>query len=254
MMAKEKRDAAVFCTAVLVCVVLMIWLVSTAPSTAEVTVMDYAESQGYNYEEYPDSLLRLLERNPETAEFVLHYPARQKLEIDLSDCDRSQGVPLLLQWDKRWGYMEYGSGLVGETGCGPLCLSMVGYYLTGDKKFYPDRMVGFALENDYYYPGEGSKWSLMSEGAKTLGLDVKELALEEKKIAAYLKAGDPIIAVVGPGDFTSSGHYIVLTGYKDGMLSVNDPNSRIRSEKLWEYDTVAGQIKNLWVFLADGAM
>lgn len=249
---KEKWNLVIFCTSVLVCFALMVFLVLSKPSSAEVTILDHVSQQGGDIQDYPDSLIALLNRNPETAEFVLNYPARQALEIDLSDIDRSQGVPLLLQWDPRWGYMEYGSDMVAITGCGPLCLSMVGYYLTGDEKFYPDRVVEFALANNYYTAGEGSEWALMTEGAKKLGLNAKELALVEDKVAAYLRIGDPIIAAMGPGDFTGSGHFIVLTGYEDGMVSVNDPNSRINSEKLWEFAAIKGQISNLWVFLKDG--
>ena len=249
---KEKWNLFLFCVTVAVCMVLMVWLVVEKPSDARVTIMEYAAQEGIGIQDYPDSLIRLLERNPETAEFVLHYPMREQKKIDLSGLDRSQGVPLLLQWDERWGYLEYGSDMVAITGCGPVCLSMVGWYLTGEEKFCPDRVVEFALENNYYTEGEGSAWALMSEGAKTLGLNVKELALVEDKIAAYLRAGDPIIAAMGPGDFTSSGHFIVLTGYEDGLLTVNDPNSRIKSEKQWAFDEIRDQISNLWVFLADG--
>lgn len=254
MSKKEKWNLFVFCTVVAMSVVLMCYLIIDEPSDAEVTIMDYAAQQGIGLQDYPDSLIRLLERNPETAEFVLNYPLRQELEIDLSDIDRSQGVPLLLQWDRRWGYLEYGSDMVALTGCGPVCLSMVGWYLTGDEKFYPDRVVEFALENNYYTEGEGSEWALMTEGAKKLGLYVKELALVEDKIAAYLRIGDPIIAAMGPGDFTGSGHFIVLTAYDNGMVSVNDPNSRVRSEQQWEFAAIKDQISNLWVFLHEGEM
>lgn len=49
------------------------------------------------------------------------------------------------------------------------------------------------------------------------------------------------------GNFTTEGHFIVLTGTSDGKIKVNDPNSRARS-KLWDYETIEGQIKNLWAF------
>ena len=51
---------------------------------------------------------------------------------------------------------------------------------------------------------------------------------------------------MGPGDFTSSGHYIVLTGVEDGSFRVNDPNSRLRSQRLWSYEELEGQIRNIW--------
>jgi hypothetical protein len=54
------------------------------------------------------------------------------------------------------------------------------------------------------------------------------------------------------GDFTTTGHYIVLVGAEDGMIRVNDPNSYINSEKLWSYEQIEGQIRNLWVIRGIG--
>ena len=58
---------------------------------------------------------------------------------------------------------------------------------------------------------------------------------------------------MGPGDFTTTGHFIVLTEYKNGKIRVNDPNSRKNSEKEWEYDAIKNQIRNLWaISILDG--
>ena len=228
-------------------VAVMIWVVCFQPSDAQRMVQDYAKEKGLDYQAYPQSLVELLERNPETESFVLGYPTRQKIAIDMNTIDRTQGVPLLLQWDPRWGYDTYGEDFVANTGCGPLCLAMAGWYLTGDSLFSPDRVIRFAQDNGYYSKGNGSSWTLISEGGQTLGLKVKELALVEKKITDYLKAGKIIIAAMGPGDFTSTGHYIVLTGYKNGKITVNDPNSVDKSQVLWAYETLEGQIRNLWL-------
>ena len=52
---------------------------------------------------------------------------------------------------------------------------------------------------------------------------------------------------MGPGDFTTTGHFIVLSGCEDGLIKINDPNSYANSEKLWSYEEIADQIRNLWV-------
>jgi len=213
----------------------------------ELAVKAYAEEHDVLYATYPDSLVELLERNPETEEFVLNYPFREELPIDMSEYDLTQGVPLLMQWDPRWGYLKYGSDMVAITGCGPVCLSMAGYYVTGDEAFSPDKMVEFAAKNGYYSPGNGSSWTLISEGGVKLGLDVTEIPLVKKRITDNLEAGNPIICAMGEGDFTTSGHYIVLVGLDDGLIRVNDPNSYANSEKLWSYEELEGQIRNLWV-------
>ena len=219
----------------------------TARTETELKVKAFAEENGIFYSEYPQSLIELLERNPETEAFVLNYPLREELPIDMSEFDRSQGVPLMMQWDRRWGYLEYGSDVVGLTGCGPVCLAMAGYYVTGDETFSPDNMVRFAWENGYYAKGSGSSWTLISEGGVKLGLDVTEIPLVKKRITDNLEAGNPIICAMGKGDFTTSGHYIVLVGLEKGLIKVNDPNSRANSEKLWSYEELESQFRNLWV-------
>lgn len=213
----------------------------------EIYVKEYADAHGYSYGDYPKSLISLLERNPETEEFVLEYPAREETDWDLSEYEDSAVVPLFLQWDRRWGYEEYGSDCIGITGCGPTCLAMVGYYLTGDDSFNPDAMAEFAEKNGYYEAGYGSSWTLISEGGIKLGLDVTEIPLVKKRMTDNLEVGNPIILAMGPGDFTTTGHYIVITGLEDGMFRINDPNSRVNSEKLWSYEQIESQIRNLWV-------
>ena len=153
-----------------------------------------------------------------------------------------------MQWDQRWGYKQYAGDLFGLSGCGPTCLSMVAIYLTGNTNMNPAWMADFASSHGYASDGSGSYWTLFSEGGVSLGFDVTEIPLDEQRIIDNLEAGNPIVAVVGPGDFTTTGHFIVLTGYQNGQIKVNDPNSRKNSKKLWDYDQISGQIKDLWVF------
>ncbi len=200
-------------------------------------------------EELPEELIELSEKNPDAREFVLNYPMKknQTFEIDLSDYENTDSVPLFLQWDERWGYTIYGSNVMGLTGCGPTCLSMVCVYLLHDACYTPRYVADFAEENGYYVEGSGSAWTLISKGGKTLGLDVTEIPLDENRMMKNLELGNPIICIMGPGDFTTTGHFIVLAGCRDGKFIVNDPNSKINSEKLWSYEEIKGQIKNLWV-------
>ena len=88
-----------------------------------------------------------------------------------------------------------------------------------------------------------------SEGGETLGFDVTEIPLDEKRIVENLKVGNPVVAVMGPGDFTTTGHYIVLCGIdSQNMVTIRDPNSRERSERKWRLDELMPQIKNLWSY------
>lgn len=216
---------------------------------AESVIQEYAEKHGIDYSEYPESIIELYKRNEETKDFVLKYPEEHNKthKVNMKEYKNANKVPLFMQWDTRWGYKQYGNDVAGITGCGPVCLSMAAYYLTGDSDMSPDKIIDFAIDNGYCIKGEGSAWSLISEGGEKLGFDVTEIPLDENRIVKNLEAGNPIICVMGPGDFTSTGHFIVLTGYKNGEISVNDSNSHKNSEKTWKYKDIKNQIKNLWV-------
>ena len=218
-------------------------------SDADKIISAFSKEHQLELSDWPDNLRELLEKNPEAEEFVLQYPLikDETPDIDLSEYVGSSEVPLFLQWDERWGYSMYGDNMMGLSGCGPTCLSMVCVYILDDAKYSPLYIADFAQQNGYCVPGNGSSWTLISEGGILLGLDVTEIPLDENRIIRNLEAGNPIICIMGPGDFTTSGHYIVMTGYEDGKIKVNDPNSPARSDMLWDYDSIKDQIRNLWV-------
>ena len=208
-------------------------------------VKHYAESQNLSIGHWPWEIIALYENNPETKEFVLNYPFWEEISVDITSYS-AETVPLFLQWDPMWGYEDYGSSCIAVTGCGPTCLAMVGYYLTGDPNMTPNKIAQFSERNGYYEKGYGSSWTLISKGTEKLGLTATELPLVKSKMIKALEEGTPIILALGKGDFTSSGHYIVLTGLEESAFRVNDPNSVIRSEKLWTYEELEGQIRNIW--------
>lgn len=217
--------------------------------TRNTRIRAFAAEKDLPLDAWPAELIELMEKNPETEEFVLYYPLKKDLrpEIDLSGSVQTNAVPLLLQWDERWGYDHFAGELMGLSGCGPTCLSMVCLYLLDDPALTPRYMAEFAEEEGYSDRGNGSTWTLISEGGEKLGLEVEELPLHESSITRELEAGNPIICVMGAGDFTTTGHFIVLTGYADGFVTVNDPNSVERSEKAWELKAIMEQMRNLWV-------
>ena len=156
-------------------------------------------------------------------------------------------IPLFIQWDERWGYETYGDDFLALTGCGPTCLAMVRCGLSGETQWNPYEVACMAQEQGFYVEGVGSSWELMSLGAQRIGLTVSNVTFDADHILSVLQAGMPVICAVGPGDFTSVGHFIVLTGVDgDGKVTVNDPNSRENSEKTWDVEELMSQIRNLW--------
>ena len=218
----------------------------------------YADRHGIDEDEYPDYMVERMAANPDIRDFVLDYPNHTDedeevriAEISIrEDIERADGIPEFYQWDPRWGYRTYGSDLMGFTGCGPTCLSMVAVYLLGNDYMTPAWVAQFSMDNGYYdYENcSGTFWTLMSSGAEQLGLYSEEVTGEVWDIEEHLANGEPIIAIMGPGDFTSEGHFIVLVSCEDGYLRVIDPYSRERTARLWDIDEVLPQIQGMWAY------
>ena len=71
----------------------------------------------------------------------------------------------------------------------------------------------------------------------------------EDYLREKLAAGTPLICSMWPGDFTTSGHFILLTGLDEaGRVVLNDPNSPKNSEKAWDMAELLPQIRAVWQF------
>lgn len=163
---------------------------------------------------------------------------------------RQGETPYLYQTDAQWAGEPYAGGTIGENACGPTCLSMVYVRLTGKTDKDPAAMARYSEENGHVADGM-TAWTLMGEGARGLGLSSREVAADAGIVRATLRQGMPIVASVRPGDFTTTGHFIVLTGVdENGDLEIRDPNSPERSHRTWDVDRVLGQCSNLWAFSA----
>lgn len=203
-----------------------------------------------NADAYPESLLELLASNQETLSFVQNYPNRNSVVVSsgLTKDDLTGKIPLFLQWDKRWGYNKYGNDMLVITGCGPTCLSMVIVGLTGDLSADPGAVAAFSQSHGYCVDGNGTDWSLMTSGAKAFGLTATVIPLWKTSIIKQVQAGHPVICVMGPGVFTTTGHFIVIYGYENGEFLINDPNSISRSKQHWTYESFESQVRNLWTY------
>jgi hypothetical protein len=198
---------------------------------------------------YPVKLQELYKRNKETLAFVKDYPNRieDNRNIDLSGDYEKGKIPLLLQWDTRWGYCKYGQEIIAINGCGPTCMSMVVVGLTGDLTANPYEMAKYCESKGWCTP-QGSDWAMMTQCCTKFGIRARELALWKDTMVQELQADHPIICCMSAGEFTQTGHFIVLYDYDGKDFLLHDPNSKIRSGKNWSYEELKTQIKNMWVY------
>ena len=109
-------------------------------------------------------------------------------------------------------------------------------------------MAKYSEERGYIDESNNTYWAMLESAASDWGLRCQETMLDESSLAAELQAGHPVVCSMLPGDFTDVGHFLVLTGYKDGKVTLNDPFSKANSEKEWVFADIQDQIRQMWVF------
>ncbi|MNW36547.1 hypothetical protein D3C74_135600 [compost metagenome] len=157
----------------------------------------------------------------------------------------SREVVYFNQLDQRWADKPYGPrDTIGVSGCGPTSLAMVVSTFTGTT-VDPVAMSKWAYDNGYLAEGNGSYHSLIPDGAKHFGLQVEGASLKEpQKVLDALFNGKLVIAIMGKGHFTSSGHFLVLRGVTtEGDILVADSASRKRSGQTWDFSIILSEAR-----------
>lgn len=150
-----------------------------------------------------------------------------------------------------WSGQAFGGGTIGSSGCSVTCLAMVLSY-ESNSTILPSDVVNKIAErtgsyNKFYVGDAGQSWSIFPNVAKYYGFKCHELS--QASVKSMLSSGHPVIASCKAGEFTSNGHFIVLTGItSDGKVTVNDPNynHREKSSKHYDFDSIKGQFKGYW--------
>lgn len=163
-----------------------------------------------------------------------------------------------LQTDPRWAKLPYRvtgeSATIGGSGCGPACAAMVIETLTG-KTCTPVETCRWSVDHGYKALNQGTYYSYFVPQLKAFGIDCWRLNsvsvygkpgdICHDRVLELLKEGCYIIACMGKGLWTSSGHF-VLVWWAGGKIYINDPASS-RSERLrGDMTTFRGQVKYYW--------
>lgn len=139
-------------------------------------------------------------------------------------------VPLMNQKDYRWAFDTYGDdsgNIIAANGCAIVSLAMIDSYFQ-DEKVDPGEVASWA-GLDHYVTYQGTAFTIYEAFGKARGYEVKEFydfyeAMEE------VEAGNPVVVGINPGYFSSIGHVMVIRGYQDGMVYINDPNDDAASQ------------------------
>lgn len=165
---------------------------------------------------------------------------------DLYTIPSTSKIPYFSQHDPRWKDLEYCPGeTYSLSACAPTTLAMI---LTH---------IGYTeLDSDgdgITLPTDTGSYSLSKGYATTLGtlpglfLDLKGVNVDYytpsniDKVKEILAKGEPIAYSVNGSITFASSHLLVATGYKDGMFTVNDPNSvKLTEQTFTEAEFMSG--------------
>lgn len=148
------------------------------------------------------------------------------------------------QKDSRWGNAIYGGqDSIAVYGCGPTALAMIVSSFT-EQTVLPSDMAKWAVDKGYWAAGSGTKHEFILEGAKAFGFQAASFRKFTKKdIISELSSGHILVALMGPGHLTSSGHFIIIYDYWSGdKVSIADPASLKNTQKPWKIQMILDEL------------
>ena len=152
-------------------------------------------------------------------------------------------VVCYLQSDERWGSLKYGSDKISTHGCGPTAMAMVVSSMT-DTLILPQDMAQWAVDHGYWARHSGSYHSIVIGTATEFGLQAESYPLRDTEaLREELMSGNLFVALMGPGHFTQSGHFIILRGVTlSGDILIADPGSLERSLTAWDAQLILDEL------------
>ena len=136
-------------------------------------------------------------------------------------------VPLLSQRDPRWANSHYGNDVsqtIWENGCAIVSLAMVDSYFKGEI-VDPTLLANWAGLDHYVY-GAGTAWSAFGAFARDFNYDYTYHGRDFNAAMQAVQSGRVGVVSAKAGHFTQGGHIMVIRGYDQGKVFINDPNDR----------------------------
>lgn len=169
-----------------------------------------------------------------------------------------------LQTDPKWKDYNYSAKgekkTIGSAGCGVTVAAMVIATLK-DKNVTPVTTSEWSMAHGYKALNQGTYYSYFVPQLHQYGITCKRLnqsnlygtstSAAHTEALGALKDGKWVIACMGKGNWTSSGHFILAYQYENGYVHINDPASTSASRIKNTWDLFARQMKYLWVVTPD---
>ena len=164
------------------------------------------------------------------------------------------------QYDTKWGSLSYAvdgeSSTIKSAGCGPTALASV---LAAIVSPYIDPITcaSWARMKCYKVYKSGTSYNYPAAQAAVYGVTVRRINTSNvygkpnnfvhEQMLMELQKGNWLITCMGKGNWTSSGHFIVVYGYENGYVYINDPASTKANRACNTWELFKSQVKYYWV-------
>ena len=230
-------------------------LLSQADDPQVASILADAQALGEMDEHLAAKLLKLAANDPAARPFVAgfraSYPGAKAGGLTESDLAGDGEIPLFMQWDTRWGYMEYIGGPMGTKGCCPTCLSMLYAGFSGRCDMSPYIVSRLATESGLCGAEDGTYGEFVGYFAQRVGLEYAEV-VDFDAACACLNDDWALVCNLGTGEFTDVGHYVIVTGWADddGGVHVNDPYNSTVDAQTWPLATIYFECNSVYALRA----
>ena len=118
----------------------------------------------------------------------------------------------------------FGDRAIGPNGCGITTYAMLATYMTDSLQTPP--MMADRFTNFFDYVGHATDGNIFIYAPAEMGFYYEEMTFELDGVIEALQSGKVVISLQRKGNFTSSGHYLLLIAYneEDGTFTVRDSN------------------------------
>lgn len=170
---------------------------------------------------------------------------------------------IFLQTDRRWKYKRYATqyenSTVGGSGCGPTAVAMA-ISTWVDKSVTPYTCCLWSMKHGFKATGCGTYHSYVVAQARAYGLECEKLNNNSirymssseaekyhKKAHDAVDNGCYVVCLMGKGNWTRGGHYILWWGNSGNNVLINDPNSRASYREKSSFSLLKSQVRIYWV-------
>ena len=168
-----------------------------------------------------------------------------------------------LQSDPKWGSWPYSNKdentTIARSGCGPTSMAMV-IATWVDPSVTPLTTCKWALSKGYKATGNGTYHSYFVPQAKAYGLECERVNATSlaymkasdanaihQKAYDYVEDGHMVICLMGKGNWTTGGHYILWYSNDGDDVLINDSASTKATRLRNKWSLLKSQVRYYWV-------